>query len=117
MEKVGALYPAVYVTKRRKILGGKADAVEQRDLSGIDAARGFAADHAAEFRHRIAVRHLLDFAFDPRLGLEFDESGCARENVPVQFGLARTIAADRVDVNARADHIVDRKSTRLNASH
>src|SRR3546814_2228649 len=114
MEGVGALYPAVYVTKRQKILGGKADAVEQRDLSGIDAARGFAADHAAEFRHRIAVRHLLDFAFDPRLGLEFDANGCARENVPVQFGLDRTIAADRVDVNARA---ADRTRTSLTSRH
>ena len=49
---------------------------------------------------------LLDLALDPGLRGVFDENVGAQQNVPVQFGLAGRIAADRVEVDAGADHVV-----------
>ena len=49
---------------------------------------------------------LLDLALDPGLRRVFDEDVGPQQDVAVQFGLAGAVAADRVDVHARADHVV-----------
>src|SRR3546814_5637346 len=54
----------------------------------------------------VLLPHWLNLALDPRLRLEFDKVARARQYVAVEFGLARTVATDRVDVDSRADHIV-----------
>src|SRR3546814_5867415 len=94
------------ITQRRKILDRETDAVEQGDLARIIAPVGVAAQHLPEFRDGIVRTHLLNLALDPRLRLEFDKGARARQYVAVEFGLARTVATDRVDVDSRADHIV-----------
>jgi hypothetical protein len=48
----------------------------------------------------------LDLAFNPSLRRIFDERIGAKQNVPVEFGLAGAVAPDRVDVNPRANHVV-----------
>src|SRR3546814_19085994 len=54
----------------------------------------------------VLLPHWLNLARDPSLRLEFAKGGRARQYVAVEFGLARTVATDRVDVDSRADHIV-----------
>ena len=55
--------------------------------------------------HRKVGPHLLDLALHAGLRLVLDEHARLVQHVGVQLGLAGRIAADRVDVHARLDHL------------
>ncbi|NYH16201.1 hypothetical protein GGD41_003429 [Paraburkholderia bryophila] len=74
--------------------------------SGESGAAGdFAAQHAPEFDDRRIGGQLLDIAFNTRLRLVFDDHASHAQHVRVQFRLAWTVAAYRVDVHAGFDHV------------
>ena len=72
---------------------------------GIAAPGRRAGQHLPELGDGEVGRHLLDVAFDARLRLVLDEHRAAlAARSAVQLGLARAVAADRVDVHAGLDH-------------
>ncbi|MNN76046.1 hypothetical protein D3C81_1923940 [compost metagenome] len=64
-----------------------------------------ACDHLPESEDRRIGRHLLDFAFDPALRLVLNDHPGPFDDVAVQLGLARAVAAHGVQVHARFDHV------------
>ena len=52
------------------------------------------------------VGQLLDFALDPGLRGIFNENTRPLQYIGMKLGLAGAIAADRVDVETGADHVV-----------
>ena len=65
-----------------------------------------AAKHLPEFSDRVFRVKLLYIALNPCLGRVLDKNICFQKDVAMQFGLARTIAANGVYMNARTYHIV-----------
>src|SRR5574337_492162 len=102
----GALELVPDVTKRREILDGEADAVEQRDLPLVHAPRRTAGEHLPELGHWIIAVELLDFPLHAGLGRILDENVGPQQDPLRELGLAGAVAADGVDVQAGADHVV-----------
>ena len=104
--KPGCFELSVDVAQRREVLDGETDAVEHGDLFGVTPAGDIAADDLPEFNHRVIIGQLLDLALDTGLRRVFDENVGAKQDVLVQFGLAGAVAADRIDVDTGANHVV-----------
>ena len=94
------------VAQRAEVLDRKTDAVKQRDLRRAGAALDVTGHHLPELGHRVIIGQLLDLPFDAGLGRVFDENLASVKDRLGQFGLARTIAADRVDMHAGPDVVV-----------
>ncbi|MNH25469.1 hypothetical protein D3C79_854640 [compost metagenome] len=58
-----------------------------------------------ELRGRRVGGHLLDLAFDTALRFVLDDHPRAIDDVPVQLGLARAVAAHGIQVHAWLDHV------------
>ncbi len=80
--------------------------LSNRVIAALAPAGRLARDDPPQLGHREIGRHLLDLALDPRLLGIFDEHVGAVEDFRVELGLAGAIAADGVDVDAGADHVV-----------
>ena len=93
----------VHEAQRRIVLQCEADRVEHRDFLGVAAAGLLALQHFPQLGDGKVGRHLLDLSLDARLRRELDEHAGLVQDVGVQLGLARAVAADRVDVHARLD--------------
>ena len=101
------------VAQGGKVLDGKADAVEQRNLVLRSAAFGLAGVDLPEFGNRMIAVELLEFTLDMSLVRELDKDIGPQQDIAMQFGLARAVAADRIDVNAGADHVVGQDRRRF----
>ena len=112
-EMTGLRQEVVDIAKRGEILDGESDAVEERDLVLRRAARRRAGVDLPKLGDRVIPVELLEFALDMGLIRKLYEDVGPEQDVPVQLGLAGAVAANRVDMHARTDHVVGQDRRRV----
>ena len=82
----------------QRILNGEPNPVKERDSLVVSAPFGGAGDHLPKLGHRVIRVELLDISLDPGLRRVFHKKVGAHQHVAMDFGLARAIASNGVDV-------------------
>jgi len=101
------------VAQGREILGREAHTVEQRDLTGTRPPLRLARHHAPQLGDGVVFIKLLNFTLHPRLRRVFHEDVGAEQDVAMQLGFAGAVAADGVDMDTTADHVVGQDGGQL----
>ena len=119
-EQAQRLRLLAHEVQRREVLQRKAHRIEHGDLVAALLRPG--ARPLSTCQNSVTGKsggHLLDLSFDSRLRLELDEHAGVAQHVRRQFGLARTVAADGVDVHAgpRPSPAVSSAARRCVGSH
>jgi len=96
----------VDIFQRRKILDREPHAVEKGDLGRAAPARTLTGNNSPKLGRGIVLGHLLDLTLDPGLRQILDEGAGTLQNIGMQLGLARTVAADGVQMNPLPHHVV-----------
>ena len=83
----------------------EAHRVKHGHVAGRLAPGGLACQHAPQLGDGVVGRQLLYVALDAGLRLVFHKDLCGAQHIGVQLGLARAVAAHRVQVHAGLDHV------------
>ncbi len=97
---------AVQPTQSRKVLGRKADAVEERYLALITTTPYLATKNLPKLNNRMIGVELLDLALDASLFGILYEDVRSHQDVAMQLRLAGAVATDGIHMHACTNHVV-----------